>query len=197
MQVIIACRGFPNHYQIMGMRFDLSSEDTPNRQVILSRQPLILGDAPATFDGFTSFPHAPASIRSWLGVPLMIGGQVLGMISLDKQIPNYYTQEHRDLALAFAAQPAIRSKTHGCLQRLSATPRSRKHLIPSSPLLPLHLTCPACWQDNGSHLITAGLQQGGIWAAGHHHRVDIPEELMETIRQNRGEVDTETPITLG
>ncbi len=97
--VIIACRGFPNHYQIMGMRFDLSSEGTPNRQVIQSRQPLILGDAPATFEEFASFPHAPASIRSWLGVPLIIGGQVLGMISLDKQLPDFYTREHQDLAL--------------------------------------------------------------------------------------------------
>ena len=195
--VIIACRGFPNHYQIMGMRFDLNSKGTPNRQVILSRQPLILGDAPAAFEGFTSFPHAPAGIRSWLGVPLIIGGEVLGMISLDKQIPDYYTQEHKELALAFAAQAAIaiqNARLFAETQRRAAQQEALNTIIAAAATA---LDLPSLVATTMDRILTTtGLQQGGIWAAGHHHRVDIPDELMEAIRQNRGEVETETPITL-
>ncbi len=186
--VIIACRGFPNHYQIMGMRFDLSSEGTPNRQVILSRQPLILADAPAAFEDFTSFPHAPAGIRSWLGVPLIIGGEVLGMISLDKQIPNYYTQEHKDLALAFAAQAAIaiqNARLFAETQRRAAQQEALNTIIAAAATA---LDLPSLVATTMDRILTAtGLQQGGIWAAGHYHRVDIPDELMEAIRQNRSE----------
>ena len=46
-------------------------------------------------------------MRSWLGVPLLANGQVIGLYSLDKTAPNFFTEEHRELAEAFAAQAAI------------------------------------------------------------------------------------------
>lgn len=195
--VIIACRGFPNHYQIMGMRFDLRSERTPNRQVILSRQPLVLPDAPGSFEDFGAFPHAPASIRSWLGVPLIIGGEVLGMISLDKQIPNYYTSEHRDLALAFAAQAAIAIQNAQLFvetQRRAVQQEALNTIITAAATA---LDLPSLVATTMDRILTAtGLQQGAIWAAGHYHRVDIPKELMEAIGEYRSERQTKIPVTL-
>lgn len=46
-------------------------------------------------------------IRSWMGVPLIVKDQVVGMLSLDHNQPNYYTRQQADLALAFAAQAAV------------------------------------------------------------------------------------------
>lgn len=44
---------------------------------------------------------------SWMGVPLIAGGKVLGLYSLDKDTPGFFTQEYRNLAETLAAQAAI------------------------------------------------------------------------------------------
>ncbi len=195
--VIIACRGFTNPDQIMGMCFDLASQETPNRTVMLSKQPLIIGDAPAAFEGFSSFPHAPASIRSWLGVPLIIGGQAIGMITLDKQEANYYTREHRDLALAFAAQAAIAIQNARLFvetQRRAQQQEALNTIIAAAATAPDLPSLTATAMER--ILATTGLQQGGIWAAGHYHRIGIPQELLNAVRTVRAEVASKAPVTV-
>ena len=104
---IIGGHGFPNLDELIGTRFNLQASDNPNRQVIESCNAMILGDAPAHYEQFTNEPHAAAGIRSWLGVPLLYGDQLLGMLALDKKEPGFYSQEHARLTLAFASQAAI------------------------------------------------------------------------------------------
>jgi PAS domain S-box-containing protein len=45
--------------------------------------------------------------RSWLGVPLMVKGQSLGLIAFDKVDTGFYSTDHAELAIAFATQTAI------------------------------------------------------------------------------------------
>jgi signal transduction histidine kinase len=104
---IIGGRGFPNLDDLLGVRFDLHASDNPNRVVVQTRGPLILDDAPQAYAGFHRDPHARAKTRSWLGTPLLFGDRVIGMIALDKREREFYTQEHAQLAQAFAAQAAI------------------------------------------------------------------------------------------
>ncbi len=104
---IIGGHGFPNLNELLGVSFDLNADDNPNREVVRTRQPLILDDAPLLYAGFRRDPHRQANIRSWLGVPLLFGDRLIGMIALDKHEPGFYTQEHARLAMAFAAQAAI------------------------------------------------------------------------------------------
>jgi PAS domain S-box-containing protein len=103
---IIGGHGFPNLEELLGAGFDLLADDNPNREVVRTRAPLILDDVPAAYAAFRREPHAQAGIRSWLGVPLLFGERLIGMITLDKQVPGFYTQEHARLATAFAAQAA-------------------------------------------------------------------------------------------
>ncbi|MEK7325725.1 MAG: GAF domain-containing protein, partial [Chloroflexota bacterium] len=102
---IIGGYDLPNLPDIKGISFDASSEDNPNGQVIRSRKPLIVADVMA-YKGFDHEPLAEAGVRSWLGVPLLFGDQVVGMITLDKKEPAFYTEAHARLALSFAAQAA-------------------------------------------------------------------------------------------
>ncbi len=104
---IIGGHGFANTEQLLGMRFDLVAGDNPNREVMLKHAPVIVDDAPTVYQGFHAEPHVQTPIRSWLGVPLLFGDQLIGMIALDKREPNFYTEEHARLAMAFAAQAAI------------------------------------------------------------------------------------------
>ena len=46
-------------------------------------------------------------IRSWLGIPLVITDRTVGMLAISHQQPNYFTQRHADLALAFANPAAM------------------------------------------------------------------------------------------
>ncbi len=105
--VIIGGHGFPNLSELVGLEFDLLAGDNPNREVIRTRAPFIVDDAPARYADFRHEPHNQAGIRAWLGVPLLFGERLIGMITLDKRTPGFYTEEHARLRSAFAAQAAV------------------------------------------------------------------------------------------
>jgi serine phosphatase RsbU (regulator of sigma subunit) len=46
-------------------------------------------------------------IRSWLGVPLLSKGHVLGVLNIDSHQPNHFSQRDVEVALAFANQAAV------------------------------------------------------------------------------------------
>ncbi len=48
-----------------------------------------------------------ACVRSWMGVPVVAQERVLGLLSLDKCEPGFYTPAFAELALAFANQAAL------------------------------------------------------------------------------------------
>jgi len=104
---IIGGHGFPNLEEIVGLEFDPKTGDNPNQEVVRTKAPFIVGDAPVHYSDFHRAPHAQAGIRSWLGVPLLFGNRLIGIITLDKKVPGFYTEEHARLALAFAAQAAV------------------------------------------------------------------------------------------
>jgi PAS domain S-box-containing protein len=103
---IVGGRGFPDPPEILEISFPLDG-DNPNREVMRTREPVILEDAPKTYEAFQRAPHARVGIRSWLGVPMLVGDKLIGMIALDKTEPAFYTGEHAQLAKAFAAQAAV------------------------------------------------------------------------------------------
>jgi diguanylate cyclase (GGDEF)-like protein/PAS domain S-box-containing protein len=104
--VITGGRGFSNLPDLLGISFPADG-DNPNREVIRTRAPFIVDDAQSVYEGFRKDPHTQTVIRSWLGVPLLIGEQLVGMIALDKREAGFYTEEHARLAQTFAAQAAI------------------------------------------------------------------------------------------
>jgi signal transduction histidine kinase/ligand-binding sensor domain-containing protein len=103
---IIAGVGFPNPEQIIGLTFSLDDERAPNGEVVRTRAPRILSDTDS-YAEFRSGVHKAAQIRSWLGVPLIRRGHVVGVITLDKRQPGFYRGEHALMATSFAQQAAI------------------------------------------------------------------------------------------
>ena len=87
------------------------AHDQVNAQVIRERQPVIIpdthADAPlARAYQVTAGPHL-AYMRAWMGVPLIVKDQVIGMLGFDHDQANYYTPHHAELALAFASYAAV------------------------------------------------------------------------------------------
>lgn len=59
--------------------------------------------------------------RSYMGIPLVAGGETLGMFSLDKDEPDYFTTEFQGRAESLAAQAAV------AIQNARLHERLRKH----------------------------------------------------------------------
>jgi len=96
------------------LRFSLE-EAQVNRQVIQEREPIIVPDVRSDTPQAQMFRQTAGGelestfgyVRSWLGVPLMVKGEVLGMLTLDHNQPDHFTARHADLVLAFANQVAV------------------------------------------------------------------------------------------
>jgi len=101
---IVGGRGWENAAEVVGLRFPIPG-DNPNTNVILQRAPLILSDAPSEFAAFRNEPHS--HIRSWMGVPLIVGDRIIGMLSIDYVQPGFYTPDLARLVTAFADQVSI------------------------------------------------------------------------------------------
>ncbi len=61
----------------------------------------IRGDNPDIMPGRFEYAH------SWLGVPLMIKDELMGVLRLDHTEPDYFTEQQAQLTLAFAQQAAV------------------------------------------------------------------------------------------
>ena len=74
------------------------------QETLQQRRPLIIADASANerWQHLPGHPH----IRCWLSVPLLAQDQAIGLLSLGKDQPNYYTERKAELMTAFANQAA-------------------------------------------------------------------------------------------
>src|SRR5205085_3038312 len=102
---IVAGIGFGDLQSIVGICFDLSNESIPNGMIVRTKQPVVLGDV-QPFAEFRNASPASGGIRSWLGVPLLAGDDVIGMLTMDMNEPGFYTERHARVAVAYAAQAA-------------------------------------------------------------------------------------------
>jgi diguanylate cyclase (GGDEF)-like protein/PAS domain S-box-containing protein len=105
---IVACEGFEEPDKVMGLVFLLDPK-FPNYRVVTTKVPLAIEDVVQDYPHFKDEANTYESgrIRSWLGVPLMVKDQVIGMIALDRAKVCPYTVEEAQLAMAFANQAAV------------------------------------------------------------------------------------------
>jgi len=101
---IVGGFGWPDTQQVIGMRFPIPG-DNPNTKVVDGSQPVLLPDASHVYPVFQEHPHS--RIRSWLGVPLVLHNQVMGILAMDSIQTDYFTPDQARLASAFADQVAI------------------------------------------------------------------------------------------
>jgi diguanylate cyclase (GGDEF)-like protein/PAS domain S-box-containing protein len=116
---IKAGKDWPEDMNPVGVCFPIPG-DNPNSRVVSTGEPYVLNDAPKQYSIFTDALHA--NIRSWLGVPLMVRDEVIGILTLDHYEPNFYDNPKLiDLVTAFADQVAISLEN----SRLYANERQR------------------------------------------------------------------------
>jgi len=101
---IVGGRGWPSEIDVIGLRFPVPG-DNPNTTVIKERRPFVLNSVDKSYPTFNQQPHG--HIRSWMGVPLIAHGEVIGMLSVDSVQDGDFNIEHIRLVSAYANQAAI------------------------------------------------------------------------------------------
>jgi diguanylate cyclase (GGDEF)-like protein len=101
---IVAGEGWANDNKVIGIRFPIPA-DNPNTEVIQSRKPLLLHETENHYPAFRHPPHD--HIHSWLGVPLVVRNQVIGLLAIDSRDPFHFNEGNIELVSAFANQVAV------------------------------------------------------------------------------------------
>lgn len=78
----------------------------PHLDALLSTQVSMLISDTREYSGW-AYLAGREYVRSWLGVPLIAGGKIIGLYSLDKAKPGFFTKTHMYLAETLAAQAAV------------------------------------------------------------------------------------------
>jgi two-component system NtrC family sensor kinase len=99
---LVTGRGFSNLADLIGTSFPARGRFRYSR-VLETRKPFSKTIEGPRFDQQNS-PEEEQ--RSWLGVPLLIGDRIIGIITLNKLKPGFYTENHGEIAMAFAAAAA-------------------------------------------------------------------------------------------
>ncbi len=111
---LVAYRGPIPQEIALQIQFSISQAGA-NRKVIREREPVVISDILSDNPQAEDFRETAGDqlnttfsyLRSWMGVPLIVRDQVIGMLSLDHPQPNYYNSKSlTKLALAFANQVA-------------------------------------------------------------------------------------------
>ncbi len=102
--VLEGARGFADSRALLNTRL-IIAESEPVQQIVETQRPLALS-APA--DSAVLGLPIEEPIRSWLGVPLVTQGNVVGLIMLTRrELDAYQTREEQYVVFAFASQVAI------------------------------------------------------------------------------------------
>lgn len=103
---IIGGRGWQvDSEQVTGLNFPMAG-DNPNRLVIETQEPVIVKDVQKEYQASFAGP-VHRHIKSWLGVPLTYGTNILGLMAVDKDEADFFTPDDADVVLAFANQVAV------------------------------------------------------------------------------------------
>jgi PAS domain S-box-containing protein len=101
---IRAVHGYADVEQALRTRFNTAT-NAMMHEIVHEQKSVIISDTRRE----PRWEHTPGCehVLSWLGIPLMAGSRVIGLYSLDKTEPAFFTSEHQRLAEALAGQAAV------------------------------------------------------------------------------------------
>ncbi len=111
---ILAYRGPIMREDALRIKFSIHTARA-NQEVVEGKQPVIIEDIRGDGELAQAIREVAGDeldttygyLRCWMGVPLIVKDQVVGMLTLDHQQPCYYDSSQSELALAFANQAAV------------------------------------------------------------------------------------------
>lgn len=101
---VIGGHGWDDIESVIGLRFSIPGYN-PNTPVVLERKPVIEGNIQRRYPAFRS--HSGEHIRSWMGIPLVVRGEVIGLLAFDSSKENFFNESHLRMAASFADHVAL------------------------------------------------------------------------------------------
>jgi NtrC-family two-component system sensor histidine kinase KinB len=103
---VAASRGFSQSSKVQDFSFPYQA-DNPSWRTFKERKTIIIDDVQKT-PGWLVAEDIPETLKihGWLGVPMLILDQPVGVLTIDSNQPNAYTPADAQLVLAFADQAA-------------------------------------------------------------------------------------------
>ena len=101
---LLAARGYPNREEVLKVVFDVRTY-AHFQAMAASGQAVIVPDAQQCPEWI--WQEATSYIRSWIGAPLLVEGKLIGILNVEKDQPNHYTDQDARFMTALASQAAI------------------------------------------------------------------------------------------
>jgi GAF domain-containing protein/DNA-binding response OmpR family regulator len=196
--VIIGGRGWEEYSrQMIGLSFSMEGNN-PSRKVLETQEPVIVKDASAEYKGVFSAPPYNR-IRSWLGVPLTYGTNVLGLMAVSSSQLDFFTLEDTKVVLAFANQVAV------ALQNARLFDETRQHVRQLAALTEVAQSLnQALDLDEVLNLVLdavfelVGCDNGSIWLVDKNDDIvklantdNIPKFLVQEFNQSETSIHSE------
>ncbi len=164
-------------------------DDPLSQEMVSTRRPFILADVrqDERFHGLAGTEW----VRSWLGVPLLGKGEVIGLVTLNKKEPGLYTAEMAALALAFGQQAAMAIENARLYEETKQRAEEMTALYHTSLEIPTNLP-DLLWTicDRAAGLLS--VDKGGLYLYD-----EAREELELVVSYKLGRDFTSTRIRLG
>ncbi len=112
-------RGLPEN-----MSWDIEPLIKPEKYLRNKGLPVIFPDVQQTAE-WNIVSDVDAQVRSWMGIPVIHRGTLLGVLNLDHQDPNFFTDDHAQLGYAVAQQAGITIANAQLFEDLEGLVRAR------------------------------------------------------------------------
>ncbi len=133
---IAACRGFEHPEMVLGASFS-PEESNLSHETVRMQRPVFIPDV----QNHPSWGHnrgeveGVKTIRSWIGIPLSVQGQGIGLLTVDKHEPDFYTPEDVRKASLFAAHLATAVHNARLYEQMQARARDLGLLLKAAERL--------------------------------------------------------------
>jgi PAS domain S-box-containing protein len=151
-------------------------------QVLEGRRPVIIPDT-ATDERWVRLPGSE-QVQCWLGVPLVVQNEAIGLLSLNQSQAGFYTPDHAELAVAVANQAATAIQNARLFEETRRRAALQEALNAVIGAAAAASDLPALLETVLDHILQAlGLEAGIIWTGDQVLTRDFPPEIGDAHRQ--------------
>jgi signal transduction histidine kinase/HAMP domain-containing protein len=137
--VIKAARATDGADRELGARIPIT-EDSELQRTIFAYKPVIIDDIRGDSSMAESYRSTIAAlgllevqpfseIRSWMALPLVAGENVIGMLTMSRTTPGYFTEEHARIVAAFANQVSLAIENARLFEQTQTRTRELRALL--------------------------------------------------------------------
>jgi diguanylate cyclase (GGDEF)-like protein len=101
---VVGGNGWEDIDAVKGLRIPVPGEN-PHSRALERGNPLVVGDVAQDYPQYSNI--SGTEIRGWLGVPLVVHGDTIGLLAMDSTQPGFFTPKHVRLSTALGDNVAV------------------------------------------------------------------------------------------